>query len=65
MNLDVGGELFHLGTGGELDGRWGGLPYEALGEVALDGHVRPGVLTCHEVGPELEVEGADVAGEPA
>ena len=54
MDLDAGGELFKLGADGELDGRWGALPYEVLGDVSLAGHFEAGLqLSCHEGGVEL------------
>ena len=57
MDLDAGGQLFRLGADGELDGHWGFLPYEALGDIALTGHVQAGLdLTCHELGVTLGVD---------
>jgi len=61
VDLDAGGELFQLGADGELEGRWGALPYEVLGDISLTGHFQAGLqLSCHQVGVEL---GAAVIAE--
>lgn len=49
-----GGEIFTLGADASIDGRWGIVPYEALADASLSGHLQADLgLSCHHFGIEL------------